>query len=760
MNPAPANLLRRLARLGLALALVAAVQPGPPSAHAGDGFSEVVSRYRAYLHRPSLFMRTRGRVRLAETHDPRALKLLAADYGKPEDPVDLVRYSLATLATTHFVAPASLVPTYAAWRERERDATDAWLWVRALRVETQLAGPLAAEVAVGDASLDPFLRAAALKALVQLGRAEAGPLALTLLDERPRDPFARLVLAEAAVASLPSAVAGPLPASAAALAEKGIALLEGVAIPRRTRWVVARHLARCFGTDFLGLDPAAWRTELAAAKSRDASARKPAPERYAPGRFFGLTTTGLRTAYVIDASDSMLAPLSESELDRIRRLTTTGDPKGGAAADGSELPWKRILTRFDLAREMLKLTLRTTLEAAKDDPPDAEERSFCVVLFGDLAEPLATTPGLVGLTGGNVRGACADLDGLKVVEPTKGNRDRPYGRLKGQTNLHGALRMAYQIVGRSVPRSRPGAPAGEYVERRAFEAGIDSLFLLSDGAPTSDDFVKLDAREPGDVAADPETGRPQSETPQLNYLGPFSRTDIEGANFLAADLARLDLFREVEMHCVAIGEADDALLRSIADLGRGKFRRAGEAPAAAPAPTPPPPPGKSNPFPPSVPPPPPPKKTPGKCRERRRRRRRRSPRGATTRSWTRGGAGGAGRRADAEARIAGKGLDSGLRDLPAPARLTPCTSPSTVAPPSRFPPRPPAPAGSRGPCSSGSRCSASPLRPPAPTASSRPPRRSTVPTSSGRPSSSARWDARSSWRRATSARSRCWRATT
>ena len=72
-------------------------------------------------------------------------------------------------------------------------------------------------------------------ALVQLGRAEAGPLALTLLDEHPRDPFARLVLAEAAVASLPSAVAGPLPASAAALAEKGIALLEDVAIPRRTR---------------------------------------------------------------------------------------------------------------------------------------------------------------------------------------------------------------------------------------------------------------------------------------------------------------------------------------------------------------------------------------------------------------------------------------------------------------------------------------------------------------------------------------------
>ncbi len=417
------------------------------------------------------------------------------------------------------------------------------------------------------------------------------------------------MLCEAAVSALPTAVAGPLPASAATLAEKAVALLDDAALPRRTKWVVGRHLARCLGTDFLGLDPAAWRTELAAARARDTSPRKAPPERYAPGRFFGLTTSGLRTAYVIDASDSMLAPLSSGELERIRGLTTSGDSKGGATPTEDALPWQKIRTRFDLAREMLKLTLRTALGAVKDDPPGAEERSFCVVLFGDLAEPLPTTPGLVGLTGGNVKGACADLDGLKIVDPTRGNRDRPYGRLKGQTNLHGGMRLAFQIVGRSIQRPRTGFPVGEYVERRAFENGIDSLFLLSDGAPTSDDFVKLDSREPGDVAADPETGRPQSETPQLHYLGPFSRTDMEGANFLQADLQRLNLFREVEVSCVGIGEADDGLLRTIASLGRGRFRRAGSAPEPA---TPPPaPPKPSTPIPPLRPPPPPPKK-PGK----------------------------------------------------------------------------------------------------------------------------------------------------
>ncbi len=602
----PASPLRRLAWTTLALALATAVGPSP--ARAGDGFSEIVAKYRAYRNRPSLFMRTRGRVRLAETHDPRAFRLLAADYGRAEDPADMVRSTIVTLLATHFVAPATMAPMYAEWRQHEKDATDAWLWYRALRLETQLAGIAEASASVGSPVLDPFLRAAALKALVNLGRPEANGLAQELLDDPPKDAFARQLLAEAAVAALPTAPNGPLPAPAAALAEKGIALLEDATLPRRAKWVIGRHLARCFGTDFLGLDASAWRAELGAAKTRDASPRKPRDERYAPGRFFGLTTTGLRTVYVIDASDSMLAPLSAAELVRIRRFATAGEPKAGATPGDDDLPWDKVRTRFDLAREMLKLTLRTTLAAVKDDPPGADERQFCVLLFGDLAEPLPTTPGLVGLTGGNVRGACTDLDQLKITPPTKGMPERPYGRLKGQTNLHGAMRMAFQIVGRSIPRARPNFPVGEYVERRAFENGIDSLFLLSDGAPTSDDFVKLDSREPGDTAADPETGRPQSDGPELNYLGPFSSTSMEGANFLQADLTRLNLFREVEMHCVAIGEADDGLLRTIAELGRGKFRRAGSAPEPE-APPSKPPTKPSTPIPPFKPPPP---KKPGK----------------------------------------------------------------------------------------------------------------------------------------------------
>ena len=319
--------LRRLALAALVLGLATTAAP----ARAGDGFSEIVSKYRAYRNRPSLFMRTRGRVRLAETHDPRAFRLLAADYGKAEDPADMVRSTIVTLLATQYVAPATMAPMYAEWRQREKDATDAWLWYRALRIETQLAGIAEAQAAVGGPLFDPFLRAAALKALVNLGRPEANGLAQELLDDPPKDPFARQLLSEAAVAALPSAVNGPLPAPAAALAEKGIALLEDPALPRRTKWVVARHLARCFGTDFLGFDAAAYRAELGAAKTRDASPRKPRDERYAPGRFFGLTTTGLRTVYVIDVSDSMLTPLSAGESSASAGSPPPASRKGAAS---------------------------------------------------------------------------------------------------------------------------------------------------------------------------------------------------------------------------------------------------------------------------------------------------------------------------------------------------------------------------------------------------------------------------------------------
>ena len=90
-----ASPLRRLA-FAFAVALGLATTAGPAPARAGDGFSEIVSKYRAYRNRPSLFMRTRGRVRLAETHDPRAFRLLAADYGKAEGPADMLLGTVVT----------------------------------------------------------------------------------------------------------------------------------------------------------------------------------------------------------------------------------------------------------------------------------------------------------------------------------------------------------------------------------------------------------------------------------------------------------------------------------------------------------------------------------------------------------------------------------------------------------------------------------------------------------------------------------------
>ena len=59
-------------------------------------FSSVRRQYDAYLQRPSLFMRMRGRNRLARTRDPRALDVLAKSYGS-RNPINLVRATIRGL---------------------------------------------------------------------------------------------------------------------------------------------------------------------------------------------------------------------------------------------------------------------------------------------------------------------------------------------------------------------------------------------------------------------------------------------------------------------------------------------------------------------------------------------------------------------------------------------------------------------------------------------------------------------------------------
>ena len=168
-----------------------------------------------------------------------------------------------------------------------------------------------------------------------------------------------------------------------------------------------------------------------------------------------MKATGKRVCYVIDLSDSMLDPLTVREVSDL--------------ADFGALPWDEITSRLDAVRELLRIALPTL------NP----EQSFCVVTFGSEAKLLKATPGLRRATPAAIAKVMRELDALK---PGPIKRGRPHGTLGGYTNLHGGLRRAFQVKGRGLVKQ------GAYIDPQMFEQGCDSIFLLSDGKPTWDDY--------------------------------------------------------------------------------------------------------------------------------------------------------------------------------------------------------------------------------------------------------------------------------
>ena len=244
------------------------------------------------------------------------------------------------------------------------------------------------------------------------------------------------------------------------------------------------------------------------------------------------------------------------------RPTTPSEPKPGdkklpkASDDDDPLPWQRIKNRFDAAREVLKRSLRSMKPG----------QHYCVILFGNDARPHATTPNLVAVEPKTIEATLAALDRIKP-EPAPGDKARPHGKLRGETNLHGGLRLAFRVT--TDKRLGPG----EYVDLS--RTGCDGIYLLSDGNPTTDDFVKTDKPDGEKTVKDRETMTPAAATTDVNFQGPYGDRTFEQFDWVTDDVRRLNLFRQAEIHCVAIGEVDDTLLRGIADIGTGRFRRVG-----------------------------------------------------------------------------------------------------------------------------------------------------------------------------------------
>ena len=111
----------------------------------------------------------------------------------------------------------------------------------------------------------------------------------------------------------------------------------------------------------------------------------------------------------------------------------------------------------------------------------------------------------------------------------------------------------------------------------ALTEGCDTIFLLSDGAPSFDDYEAVDKDYgEGKVVVDQEYSAGAPRTPQLRYPGPYVQDE-----WLVEDVKRMNAFRRIRLHCIGLGEANMDLLRRLADMGHGEVFAVGDKKNAA-----------------------------------------------------------------------------------------------------------------------------------------------------------------------------------
>lgn len=541
-----------------ALAATAAAQSPAPS-----NDDAAMARYRECLARLPFLYHTEGRTTLAARSTQEALATLIADYLGVKDHAEYARYTLADLFRQHFCDDPFVEPLRKL-REAHKKPADTWLWYQTLAIEGQRQGTAALLDLVTTSKL-AWQKAAAIAALGSLGKFDAftaieitcaafpkkdkaadralllGAMAGVLADNRPRvrDPKARAGMTAYINLLQPAAELAPISALQ-----------------------VARHLMWALDGPGLMVTPEPWLVLLEHGKDK---AKAPGSTVTQP-RFFGIETEGERFCYVVDLSDSMC---KEIDPDVIPRGPVTGPKKRpkGELPSSDDLPWHTIRTRFDLAREHLKLSLLRL--------PD--DKYFSIVWFGTGAGTLPSSPGLVKATKANVQKAIKDLDAIVTGPPDPVTA--PDGVLRGKTNLHAGLRHAFSLSARDYVASAAFVDAGVLTD------GCDTIFLLSDGAPSWDEFFVNDKDYgEGQVVVDTEYQAGAARSPRLNYYGPY-----HDPQYLLADVQRMNAFRRVRLHCVGIGEANMDLLRRLAAIGHGELYtvgRAGPKPGAGGAPSP------------------------------------------------------------------------------------------------------------------------------------------------------------------------------
>jgi hypothetical protein len=527
-------------------------------------------------------MRTRGRLRLARTGHPEAFEILSKNYAKPEAPKDHVKYMLVTILEENYADEPS-VESWKKWREAYRSPGDAWLWNRSLVIHQDHRGDDDLLTIADDKKVDLFLRASALMALAENRSDNVLAWWEKKLDEADDwKGIERAVMLECAAYNYLAQAWQIKTDQFRNTGLKLIPLIDHKDTDPRTSLVMARCFRELFMTEKLWVNAAPWLNRLLNPDKPEATKDDKYGRSPPPTRFVGIEANGKRIVYVIDMSDSMCKPFTGKEKDEIKKppppkkgpVTGRGEgKKDGDKKDDKkddkkgkkeeepeeksiedEMPWDKIKTRWDAAREYLKLSLRSL-------QPD---QSFCVICFGSEATTLKATKTMVPMSPHAIQAAIKELDSIKKGA---GTDDRPDGILRGNTNMHGGLHRAFKVHLKGMLKEN------EYVAPETFFTGADTIFLLSDGRPSWDDWPANDKRDPKDSAGDPETGKRHTDTETLFFAGPYG---MEYDHlFLPEDIRRLNLFRHCEIHCIGIGEATDSILYPIAAAGQGQVRMIG-----------------------------------------------------------------------------------------------------------------------------------------------------------------------------------------
>jgi hypothetical protein len=313
---------------------------------------------------------------------------------------------------------------------------------------------------------------------------------------------------------------------------------------------MARHLQWILDAPGMFVDAEPWLEIL----QRGEVKQRPSTGTSASPSFFGITTEGERFCYVVDMSDSMLKPIEPSAKPSMNPETGPRKKKK-RVLDEDDLNWNVIHTRWDLAREQLRISLSRLT-------PD---KYFAVIGFGSEAETLKSCKGMIKATKSNIDRVVQELVGIKrddsLSQAQSETREMfPDGKLRGDTNMHAGLKLAFSLAGKGV------ADDPTYVDPEAMTEGCDTVFLVSDGKPSVDDFGMVDKNyDKKEGVRNLESGAAGSTTTDLLFYGPYNRDD-----WLLEDVKRMNSFRRIRIHAIGIGEANMDLLERLAEIGHGE----------------------------------------------------------------------------------------------------------------------------------------------------------------------------------------------